>query len=914
VKNNFLNTSEAFIAVNFQHAPNLVDILVQYRLSIVISTYQAGKVLVLGSHDGKLSISCMDYDRPMGVAISQDQMAIGAGAAIHFLRANHRAAASIKPIGSHDGTYVPHISRHTGRILVHDLGWGSEGLWVVNTLFSCLCTLDDMHSFVPRWKPPFVSQLADEDRCHLNGLAMENGRPRIVSALAHSDSAAGWRADKARTGCLIDVPTSEIISDGLCMPHSPRFRNGQLFVLNSGLGNISYVDLKTGRLEIVESVPGYTRGLAFYGPLAFVGLSRIRETNVFGGLPIDEHREDLCCGVAVIDMTNGRTISMFRFLSGVEEIFAVDVIPGFVNLAIGGTRQGDQQHDIWVVPPELPALDTEKTNLCSMAELKQKASMAHENGRLSEALQYLQQAQEQNPDSAELLNLLGNLQQDLGNSAAALSCYERAVQLQPRQSHAQRNLGVLYSARNQPHRALHHFGLAQQAEPHPMNLVLGAKLLPVIYDSKEQICYWRQRLTDCIDHLVNGGVTIDTTDSVIPTTFYFAYQGENDRPLMEKLAQVYRGIQCCDAANDGGWKPKGPRLRVGFASAYFCQHTIGRLNLGMIQRLSRDRFEVTVIALNHHADQRSNDFRRAADHYVEVPRHPARARRMIADMGLDILIFADVGMDCLSQTLCYSRMAPIQAVTWGHPDTTGSPAIDYFISSDLAEPTDAQEHYSERLIRLANMGIYYPRPEMKGARRDKASFGLDGKRRVYLCPQTLFKFHPDFDEPLRKILESDPGGDLVVIRGSNPEWAECLLNRWRPVLPDADQRVRFLPSMPRHGYLHLLSVADVILDPFPFCGGNSSYEAIAIGTPVVTLQSRFLRGRLTHGLYQNIGLTKLSVTSIDEYVQQSLEIATDEGFSAEIRHEILEMQPSLYENRVAVSAWEDCMLSLAQVV
>ena len=303
---------ERRIPVQFQHTSNFPDILQQLRISLVVSTYQAGKVLVLGAHQGKLAISLLDYERPMGVAVGQDKIAIGAGASIHFLRANHAVAPTVAPVGSHDGCFVPHTSRHTGKILVHDLGWGTEGLWLVNTLFSCLCTLDDNHSFIPRWKPHFISALADEDRCHLNGMAMDQGQPRYVTCLAPVDTAAGWRADKARTGCLIDVQSGEFVARGLCMPHSPRVERGELFVLNSGYGNLSRVDRASGRLEAIEQVPGYTRGLAFHGQFAFVGLSRIRETNVFGGLPIGEHREELCCGVAAIDMTTGRTVATFR--------------------------------------------------------------------------------------------------------------------------------------------------------------------------------------------------------------------------------------------------------------------------------------------------------------------------------------------------------------------------------------------------------------------------------------------------------------------------------------------------------------------------------------------------------------------------------------------------------------------------
>lgn len=898
------------VAVNFEHTPVLIDILQHLQASIVVSTYQAGKVLVLGTHAGKLAISFLDYRRPMGVAIGQDKIAIGAGSAIHFLKTNHDAAASVQPAGSHDGCFVSHSSRHTGRILVHDLGWGTEGLWVVNTLFSCLCTLDDTHSFVPRWKPSFITRLTDEDRCHLNGMAIERGQPRYVTALAQTDTPAGWRENKARSGCLLDVSSGEVLSHGLSMPHSPRAHDGKLYVLNSGHGNLSQVDRSTGQLEVIEQVPGFTRGLALYGQFAFVGLSRIRETNVFGGLPISDKRDELHCGIAVIDMVTGRSVASFRFLSGVEEIFAVDVIPRFVNLAIGGADQDEKQNEIWIVPAKAPVdrlpISTAQPAL-DVASLMRHALQEQSEGRLHEALESLNLALEQSPDSPELLTLLGNLYQDMGNPSTALDFYKKSVGLQPLQSHTQRNLGVLYANKNQPLRALEHFALAQQAEPHPMNFALGAQVLPVIYESNDHLRYWRNRLTQCIDHMVDTGITIDTADSVVPSRFYMAYQGANDRPLMERLGKVYRGVQCCDSAKEGGWKRKGKKLRVGFVSAYFRDHTIGRLNLGVIQRLPRDQFEVTVVALEHHRDQRSSEFRKAADHYVEVPRHPARARRMIADLGLDILIFADVGMDSMSQVLCYSRMAPIQAVTWGHPDTTGSPAIDYFISSDLAEPEDAQDHYSEQLIRLPTMGVYYDRPTLDGPKLDKTHFGLDPKRRVYLCPQTLFKFHPDFDEALRGILEADSGGDLVLIQSSTPDWNIALLDRWKKVLPDASQRVKFIPSQSPSKFLHLLSAADVMLDPFPFCGGNTSYEAIAVGTPVVTMPGKYLRGRLTDAMYKRMQLPTLSVSSVDDYVKLSVRLANDASFCTEIKQTINETSPRLFNSLADVEAYSEAL-------
>ena len=917
----------------YHHTPNLPGLLEQLQISLVVSTYQAGKVLVLGAHQGQLVFSTLDYDSPMGVAIAPGKIAIGAGSSIHFLTAQHPVAPQVAPLGTYDGCFVPHTSRHTGKILVHDLGWGAEGLWVCNTLFSCLCTLDDQHNFVPRWKPTFISALADQDRCHLNGMAMDQGLPRFVTALAPTDTAAGWRADKARTGCLIDVASGEFVALGLCMPHSPRVHRGELFVLNSGFGHLSRVDPATGRLQPVEMVPGYTRGLGFYGQYAFVGLSRIRETNVFGGLPIGEYRADLCCGVAVIDLAAGRTVATFRFSSGIEEIFAVDVIPRLRNPALGGATRDERQNEIWIVPAQPPAHRLEPAAAASPAAptnrptappgpsagtsvvpvdlLRRSGLQAHLAGRLDQALAIYQQALRQEPGHPDVLSLLGNLHQDRNDPAAAFECYRQSLEVQPHQPLTHRNQGVLCVARNEPWQAIRHFEMAQQAEPQAMNLLLAGQVLPVIYDSPAEVGTWRTRLTSCLDALAQSGATIDTTDSLLPTTFYLAYQGENDRPLMERLATICRGVDCCAGAFEGGWRPQGKRLRVGFMSAYFCDHTLGRLNLGLVEQLPRDRFEVTVIALKSHRDPVAEAFRSAADRTLVVDRQVARARRQIADLGLDILIFADVGMDALAQTLSHSRMAPLQGATWGHPDTTGSRAIDFFVSSDLAEGADADGHYSERLIRLPTLGIHYQRPPLEGPRRTREELGLNPHRRTYVCPQTLFKFHPACDEALSRILTADPEGDLVVLKGQNPAWMTALMARWRQTLPDADRRIQWLAPLPRRDYLHLLATADVLLDPFPFCGGNSSYEAFAVGTPLVTLPGEYLRGRLTWGMYRRMQLESLVPGSIEQYAQQAVRLATDSEYRAEHARAIAAQSPVLYENPADVQAWANALEELA---
>ena len=241
-----------------------------------------------------------------------------------------------EPIGRHDGCFLARSSHFTGDIQIHEMAWSENQLWIVNTAFSCLCTLDDHHSFVPRWRPPFITGLAAEDRCHLNGLAMADGRPKYVTALAETDTPQGWRPAKATSGCLIDVASGVTVARGFAMPHSPRVHQGRVYLLDSGMGRFVTVDPPTGSVETVAELPGYSRGLAMQDRFAFMGLSKIRETATFGGVPVAERRDELKCGVAVVDLATGRHMAFLEFQSGVDEIFDVQLLPGILFPALSG--------------------------------------------------------------------------------------------------------------------------------------------------------------------------------------------------------------------------------------------------------------------------------------------------------------------------------------------------------------------------------------------------------------------------------------------------------------------------------------------------------------------------------------------------------------------------------------------------
>jgi len=344
-------------AVPFHYAQtdSFVALLAELGASLLVSTYQANKLLVARAAGGGLSMLVRTFDRPMGLAVDGRRLALGTRDRIWTLRNAPDIAPRVVPAGRHDACYVPRSCHVTGDIGVHDLAWAGDELWAVNTRFSCLCTLHPDYSFVPRWRPPFITALAAEDRCHLNGLAVVDGRPRYATALGETDTAGGWRAGKPAGGCLIDVPTGEVIARGLSMPHSPRWHDGRLWVLESGTGRLVVVDSAGGRRVAVAELPGFARGLAASGPYAFVGLSKIRRSSAMDGVPLAERREELECGVAAVDLRSGRVVGSLRFETAVEEIFDVRLLVGPRFPEVIGFQQETLSHTFVVPDEESPA-------------------------------------------------------------------------------------------------------------------------------------------------------------------------------------------------------------------------------------------------------------------------------------------------------------------------------------------------------------------------------------------------------------------------------------------------------------------------------------------------------------------------------------------------------------------------------
>jgi len=337
------------VEFHYTQTDSFVAILHELRASLLISTYQANKLLVARAAGAGLSTLVRTFDRPMGIAAGVRRLALGTRGQIWEFRNAPDIAPQVAPAGTHDACFLPRSCHVTGDIAVHELAWAGDALWAVNTRFSCLCTLQSDYSFTPRWRPPFITALAAEDRCHLNGLALRDGRPRYVTALGTTDTAQGWRPEKPRGGCLMDVPTGEFLARGLAMPHSPRWHDDRIWLLESGTGRLLTIG-PGGGADSVAEVPGFARGLVLAGPYAFIGLLKIRETSAMNGVPLAERRNQLKCGVAVVDVRAGRINAMLEFQTAVEEIFDVQILTGVRFPEVVGFQQ-DTIHHTFVVPP-----------------------------------------------------------------------------------------------------------------------------------------------------------------------------------------------------------------------------------------------------------------------------------------------------------------------------------------------------------------------------------------------------------------------------------------------------------------------------------------------------------------------------------------------------------------------------------
>lgn len=461
---------------------------------------------------------------------------------------------------------------------------------------------------------------------------------------------------------------------------------------------------------------------------------------------------------------------------------------------------------------------------------------------------------------------------------------------------------------------------------------LGESLtLPVIYASVDAVQIARERIEAGLGQLVSdcdrflrlpARACLADLDWV---NFLLAYQGRDDTTFqarygdfVERLVSGHLPELCRPRASRS---TSGRRIRVGFASGYFRQCTVGGYFRGWVTGLDRTRFEIFVYHSVPRRDAMTRDIAARCDHFVDLSGAgyaslEACGKRILDDQ-LDVLIYPELGMDAHSFLLAALRLAPVQCMAWGHPVTSGLPSIDYFLSCRDAEPPDAAAHYREALVLLDGLGVSYPRPQLPPLRQRK-DYQLPEDKTLYLCPQSLFKLHPDFDPLLARVLLGDSNGVLLLFEADNPALTHHFIDRLSKVFIrlglDPQGRIIVLAYLRHAEYLALNRLCDVMLDPCHWSGGNTALDALASGLPLVTFDGRFMRGRQSAAMLKQLGLEYLIARDADDYLRIVHSVVHDRDFRDQVRSTLRERADTLFDQAMAVESLQRFLLKVSHEV
>ena len=491
-------------------------------------------------------------------------------------------------------------------------------------------------------------------------------------------------------------------------------------------------------------------------------------------------------------------------------------------------------------------------------------------GEAEEAERLLRQVVEHRPGDAVALSDLGHLLHST-RPREAEAAFRRAAALAPRLPEPVRNLATILKTEGRDDEAR---TMAATMED-PLARFMLATTTPAIVAESECLDRVEADYLAALDRVALAAPVSDPLAAFGALGhFYFAYYNRPLKAIHQATASTYRRL-CPSLVHLAPHcrRPVRPRARprVAFVSAHWRDHTIHRLFAGLVTGLA-ERFEVIAIATPGRDDDAIAALRRRIG-FLRLPADLAKARQQLGELEADALVYLDIGMEPFSYFLAHARLAPLQLTTWGHPVTPGLDTIDGFLSAEGLDPPGAEDDHTETLHRLAAPAFFFDRPDIP--RRGRTHFGLPETATLYVCPQTLFKLHPEFDRQIGAILDGDSQGRLVLLAGNLPSAKAALETRFARHLGGLTERISFLPALPRADFLGLLGCCDVMLDIPSFSGGNTTLEALAAGLPVITLPGAHLRSRLTAGLLTLAGLEQSIAASPEEYCRLAIDTAHD---------------------------------------
>jgi tetratricopeptide (TPR) repeat protein len=536
------------------------------------------------------------------------------------------------------------------------------------------------------------------------------------------------------------------------------------------------------------------------------------------------------------------------------------------------------------------------------------------SGHLGQAIVAFTRATELEPAGAVHWARLGRVLAVTQQREAAEAALTRACALDPSQPALHLALAELCAEQNRIEEALEACRRALVADPDSIQAAVAeALLLPPIYSSSDDLARWRTRFADGLGRLQaakhrwlarpHGVLGVETTN------FYLPYQGGDDRALQSGYSDFLAALLGAAApdlqAPIARRRDRGARIRVGFMSSNLRACTIGDYFESWITDLPRESFEVCTLLTESVPDARTQALASASDEFAALSGTVDEVARAVQSRRLDVLIFPDVGMAVWSSLFAAMRLAPVQCAAWGHPVTTGSSFIDHFLSCADMEPPGAAASYREALTLLPGLGTRYRAPpQVEPDRRER--FGLPPEGRLYLCPHSLYKIHPDTDALFFELLARDPDAVLVFFAATTAGQRQAFVDRLQRGMQARGlpprQQIKLLPYLSRSDFRSVMTVCDVMLDPLHWSGGGTSLDALTTGLPLVTLQGRMMRGRQSAAMLRTIGVEELVARDLEEYVAIALRIAQDRSYREAICARVREGLPRLIDRNEPVEA------------
>ena len=537
-------------------------------------------------------------------------------------------------------------------------------------------------------------------------------------------------------------------------------------------------------------------------------------------------------------------------------------------------------------------------------------------GKLDESVNSYQQAIKINPNYVEAYNNFGNLLKDIGKVDEAILNYEEAIKINAHFAEGYSNLGSLLIEIGRVDEAHNCDNKLLALKPDNIGYRISSALsMSPIVQSVDEINSYRDKYEKGLESLKKYKYVTEKPGLAITANFFhLAYHGKDNLKILKKTSDLFRQIipSINYVSKNINNPKKQKKIKVGFISEFLTSHTVGRIFEGLIKNIDRKKFEIVIFhTLQTKKSLVKKDIDESANNVVNLSNKIQEQQQQVEKENLDILFYTDIGMSASTYFLAFSRLAPVQIVSWGHTETTGISTIDYFLSSTFFEPDKTKKKYSERLICLDQIPTYYEPHQNIGPMKNRSELKLPVDAKLYGCPQSLFKLHPDFDAILAEILLKDPRGYVILVggvegKGKERFWSETLKKRWSKNFSVLNERILFLERLSLLEFFSLCSCVDVLLDPLHFGGGYSFLLTTMVGTPSITMPGSHLRNNMTAGAYKQMKiLTPPIVKSFEEYVDLAIKLTYDSKINRNLREEIkISANKYLYKNLKALKAFE----------